>query len=84
MKMEIFKNYNLYLNNGDQFEIENMEEFERYVNLELKYFDGKDELDLQPDTVENLENVIEIINKKNKNGISFFLISKEHDTQSKL
>ena len=84
MKMEIFKNYNLYLNNGDQFEIENMVEFERYVNLELKYFDGKDELDLQPDTVENLENVIEIINKKNKNGISFFLISKEHDAQSKL
>ena len=81
--MEIFKNYNLYLNDGDQFEIENIEEFERYVELELKYFDGKDELNLQPDTVENLENVIEIINKKNKNGISFFLISKEDDAQCK-
>ena len=81
--MEIFKNYNLYLNDGDQFEIENIEEFERYVELELKYFDGKDELNLQPDTVENLENVIEIINNKNKNGISFFLISKEDDAQCK-
>ena len=80
----LLENYNLYLNDGDdQFEIENIEEFEKYVKLEMKFFSGKDELNLNPETIEELEEVIEIINKKNKNKkVSFFLISKEDDNAS--
>lgn len=84
MKNKVFENYNLYLNDKDQFEIESVEELKRYVKLELKDFAGKDELNLQPATAEELENVIKMINEKNKNGISFLLISKEDDTQSKM
>ena len=84
MKNKIFENHNLYLNDGDQFKIENIKEFEKYVKLELKNFAGKDELNLQPTTVEELEDAIKIINEKNKNGISFLLISKEDDVQSEM
>lgn len=84
MKNKVFENYNLYLNGKDQFEIESVEELKRYVKLELKDFAGKDELNLQPATAEELENVIKMINEKNKNGISFLLISKEDDTQSEM
>jgi hypothetical protein len=84
MKNKIFENHNLYLNDGDQFKIENIKEFEKYVKLELKNFAGKDELNLQPTTVEELEDAIKIINEKNKNGISFLLISKEDDAQSEM
>ena len=84
MKNKIFENYNLYLNDGDQFKIENIKEFEKYVKLELKDFAGKDDLNLQPTTVEELEDAIKIINEKNKNGISFLLISKEDDAQSEM
>lgn len=79
--MDILKDYNLYLNNGDQFKIESLEEFERHVKLELKDFKGKEELNLKPKSVEELEEVIEKINKNNKNGIDFFLISKEDDVE---
>ena len=81
--MDILKDYNLYLNDGaEQFKIESLEEFERHVNLELKEFNGKEELNLEPTSVEELEEVIEKINKNNKNGIDFFLISKEDDKES--
>lgn len=82
MKNKIFENYNLYLNEGaEQFKIESLEEFERHVKLELKDFLGKEELNLKPTSVEELEEVIEIINENNKNKVSFFLISKEDDEQ---
>lgn len=82
-EMDILKDYNLYLNDGaEQFKIESLEEFERHVNLELKDFNGKEELNLEPTSVEDLEEVIEKINKNNKNGIDFFLISKEDDEES--
>ena len=77
--MNILKDYNLYLNNGDQFKIESLDEFERHVELELKYFNGKEDLNLRPATVEEMEEVIEIINNNNKDAVSFFLISKEDD-----
>lgn len=80
--MDILKDYNLYLNNGDQFKIESLEEFERHVKLELKYFKGKEDLNLRPATIEELEKTIEIVNSNNKNGIDFFLISKEDDAES--
>jgi hypothetical protein len=80
--MDILKDYNLYLNNGDQFKIESLEEFERHVNLELKEFDGKEDLNLKPETAEELEETIRTINENNKNGIDFFLISKEDDKES--
>ena len=32
MKNKIFENHNLYLNDGDQFKIESVEEYKRYVN----------------------------------------------------
>ncbi len=81
--MNILKDYNLYLNDGaDQFKIESLEEFERHVNLELKDFNGKEDLDLKQATIEELEKAIEIINSSNKNGIDFLLISKEDDAES--
>ena len=77
------KKYNLYLNYvAEQFKIESLEEFERHVKLELKDFQGKEELNLKPTSIEELEEVIEKINKNNKNGINFFLISKEDDAES--
>lgn len=80
--MNVLEKYNLYLNDGaEQFKIESLEEFERHVNLELKEFKGKEELNLKPTSVEELEEVIEIINENNKNKVSFFLISKEDDEQ---
>ena len=85
MKNKIFENYNLYLNEGaDQFEIESLEEFERHVKLELKDFAGKEDLNLKPASIEEFEEVIKNINEKNKNGISFLLISKEDDAQSEM
>lgn len=81
--MEILKDYNLYLNDGaEQFKIESLEEFERHVNLELKEFKGKEDLNLKPVTAEELEETIRTINENNKNGIDFFLISKEDDAES--
>lgn len=80
--MDILKDYNLYLNNGDQFKIESLKEFERHVNLELKEFKGKEDLNLKPATAEELEDTIRTINENNKNGIDFFLISKEDDAES--
>lgn len=81
--MDILKDYNLYLNDGaEQFKIESLEEFERHVNLELKDFNGKEDLNLKPATIEELEKTIEIINSNNKNGIDFLLISKEDDAES--
>ena len=83
MKMDILKDYNLYLNDGaEQFKIESLEEFERHVNLELKEFKGKEDLNLKPATAEELEETIRTINGNNKNGIIFFLISKEDDAES--
>lgn len=84
MKNKIFENYNLYLNDGDQFKIESLEEFERHVKLELKDFAGKEDLNLKPASIEEFEEVIKNINEKNKNGISFLLISKEDDAQSEM
>lgn len=84
MKNKVFENYNLYLNDTDQFEIESLEELERYVNLEMKDFAGKDKINLQPAKPEELENLIKTINDNNRNGISFLLISKEDDTQSEM
>lgn len=82
MKNKIFGNYNLYLNEGaEQFKIESLEEFERYVKLELKDFAGKEDLNLKPTSIEELEEVIKNINENNKNKVSFFLISKEDDEQ---
>lgn len=81
--MDILKDYNLYLNDGaEQFKIESLEEFERHVNLELKEFKGKEDLNLKPVTAEELEEAIRTINENNKNGIDFFLISKEDDAES--
>ncbi|MBF1335755.1 MAG: hypothetical protein HXM48_00005 [Leptotrichia sp.] len=81
--MDILKDYNLYLNDGaEQFKIESLEEFERHVNLELKEFKGKEDLNLKPATAEELEETIRTINENNKNGIDFFLISKEDDAES--
>lgn len=77
--MDILDGYNLYLNNGDIFIIESMEEFERYVNLELSYFHSKEELNLRPSSIEELREVIEKVNSDNRDGIEFFLISKEDD-----
>ena len=84
MKYKIFENYNLYLNDGDQFKIESLKEFERHVKLELKDFAGKEDLNLKPASIEEFEEVIKNINEKNKNGISFLLISKEDDAQSEM
>ena len=84
MKNKIFENYKLYLNDGDQFKIESLEEFERHVKLELKDFAGKEDLNLKPASIEEFEEVIKNINEKNKNGISFLLISKEDDAQSEM
>ena len=85
MKNKIFENYNLYLNEGaDQFEIESLEEFERYVKLELKDFAGKEGLNLKPASIKEFEEVIKNINENNKNRVSFFFISKEDDTQSEM
>lgn len=84
MKNKIFENYNLYLNDGDQFKIESLKEFERHVKLELKDFAGKEDLNLKPASIEEFEEVIKNINEKNKNGISFLLISKEDDAQSEM
>lgn len=76
----MLKDYNLYLNDGaEQFKIESLEEFERHVNLELKEFRGKEDLNLKPEAIEELEETIRIINENNKNGIDFFLISKDDD-----
>lgn len=81
--MDILKDYNLYLNDGaEQFKIESLEEFERHVNLELKEFRGKEDLNLKPETIEELEETIRTINENNKNGIDFFLISKDDDKES--
>lgn len=81
--MDILKDYNLYLNDGaEQFKIESLEEFERHVNLELKEFRGKEDLNLKPATAEELEETIKTINENNKNRIDFFLISKEDDAES--
>lgn len=81
--MDILKDYNLYLNDGaEQFKIESLEEFERHVNLELKEFKGKEDLNLKPATAEELEETIRTINENNKNGIDFFLINKEDDAES--
>lgn len=81
--MDILKDYNLYLNDGaEQFKIESLEEFERHVNLELKEFRGKEDLNLKPETIEELEETIVTINENNKNGIDFFLISKDDDKES--
>lgn len=81
--MDILKDYNLYLNDGaEQFKIKSLEEFERHVNLELKEFKGKEDLNLKPATAEELEETIRTINENNKNGIDFFLISKEDDAES--
>lgn len=77
--MNILDGYNLYLNNGDIFIIESMEEFERYVNLELSYFHSKEGLNLRPSSIEELREVIETVNSDNRDGIEFFLISKEDD-----
>lgn len=85
MKNKIFENYNLYLNEGaEQFKIESLKEFERYVKLELKDFAGKEDLNLKPTSIEELEEVIKNINENNKNKVSFFLISKEDDAQSEM
>ena len=80
----LLEKHNLYLDkNGDEFKFERYVEFERYVKFEMKFFIGKDELNLNPGTIEELEEVIEIINKKNKDRkVSFFLISKEDDIAS--
>ena len=81
--MNVLEKYNLYLNDGaEQFKIESLEEFERHVNLELKEFKGKEDLNLKPATAEKLEETIRTINENNKNGIDFFLISKEDDAES--
>ena len=79
----MLQKYNLYLNNGaDSFIIKDMKEFEKYVREELKDFIGKEKLNLKPNSIEELEKTIEVINEKNKNQISFFLISKEDDEES--
>ena len=81
--MNVLEKYNLYLNDGaEQFKIESLEEFERHVNLELKEFNGKEDLNLKPETIEELEETIRTINENNKNGIDFFLISKDDDKES--
>ena len=84
MKNKIFENYKLYLNDGDQFKIERLKEFERHVKLELKDFAGKEDLNLKPASIEEFEEVIKNINEKNKNGISFLLISIEDDAKSEM
>ena len=66
----------------NNFKIESLEEFKRHVNLELKEFKGKADLNLKPVTAEELEETIRTINENNKNGIDFFLISKEDDAES--
>ena len=58
MKNKIFENYNLYLNDGDSFKIESLEEFKRHVKLELKDFAGKEDLNLKPASIEEFEEVI--------------------------
>ena len=60
-------------------------EYNLYVNLELKDFIGKDEIIEKIDkniSLEELENVIDELNSKNKNKVSYFLISKEDDEES--
>lgn len=80
--MNVLEKYNLYLNDGaEQFKIESLEEFGRHVKLELKDFAGKEDLNLKPASIEELEEVIKNINENNKNKVSFFLISKEDDEQ---
>lgn len=79
----MLQKHNLYLNDGaDSFIIKDMKEFEKYVREELKDFIGKEKLNLKPNSIEELEKTIEVINEKNKNQISFFLISKEDDEES--
>ena len=75
--------YNLYVNKGaDKFLLKEIEDFVKDVKLELKYFIEKDEI-LQKIsnnmTIEELEYIIDEINDKNKNNISYFIISKEDE-----
>lgn len=78
----MLEGYNLYLNiDNDSFIIKNVEEFSKYVTFEMKYFKGKENLNLNPITIEELEKTIQKVNDNNKNKISFFLIRKNEDIE---
>lgn len=78
------KEYRLYKNN--EFLLRSIEELERDVQLEMKYFNEKEvilkRLKNTNITLQELENVIEEINDNNKNKINYFLISKEEDEEN--
>ena len=73
--------YNLYLNN--EFIIESIEDLERYIRLEVKFFIGKDDilkkLKNTNISLEDFEEIIREINVKNKSKVNLFLISREDD-----
>lgn len=73
--------YNLYLNN--EFIIESIEDLERYIRLEVKFFIGKDDIlkKLKNTNIylEDFEEIIREINVKNKSKVNLFLISREDD-----
>ena len=78
------KEYRLYKNN--EYLLRSIEELERDVQLEMKYFNEKEvilkRLKNTNITLQELENVIEEINDNNKNKINYFLISKEEDEEN--